>query len=106
MSEGGSERSSHKAKREKHPVPWRDEGALEAWLGLWGDTSEGQGGRTWEQRKETWGSALLLNSWNGMGRRDEGAHGATWPTVSSAGMWSFLWVREEMASFMREQGRT
>lgn len=46
------------------------------------------------------GSAPLSNSWSGMGRRDKGA---PWPTMPFAGMWSFLWLREEVALCMREQ---
>lgn len=97
---GTSERSSQKAKLEKHPVPWKDEVTLEDWPVPWGDTSEGQGGRTWEQGKRD-RSVPLSNSWNGMGRRDKGA---LRPTVTFSGMWNFLWLKEEVALCVREQG--
>lgn len=58
------------------------EGTLEAWPG-------------WEGAGAEVGSGLLLSDRNAEVGRDEEPPRATWPALSSAGTWGFLWVREE-----------
>lgn len=72
-----------------------DEGSLEAWPGPGGDTSKGQDGRRQESgRGRVWPA---LSDWNGKVGGDMGAPQGHTASLSSAGMWGFLGVREEIA---------
>lgn len=91
---GTSKRSSQKAKQ-KSPAPW--------WTkALWrpgqapGETPRRV--RMGEGRSRAGaGSGPLLSDWNGKVGRDKGAPQGHTASLSSAGMWGFLGVREEIA---------